>query len=156
MAEYTEFEQEAIKKFSGKECASIYKELDSKALLDYLADHIKLKDLSEEEKACIECKYLGYTDICVSNSPYCVCNGLEVNQYGTTFVSLYDLNNGSTAEYKANKQWIKQYPLQVGDLVRPLFKTKPRMVYNAETKKYDKTDETYEELNSYSYQRTRF
>jgi DNA polymerase III alpha subunit len=156
MAEYTEFEQEAIKKFSGKECASIYKELDSKALLDYLADHIKLKDLSEEEKACIECKYLGYTDICVSNSPYSVCNGLEVNQYGTTFVSLYDLNNGSTTEYKANRQWVKQYPLQVGDLVRPLFKTKPRMVYNAETKKYDKTGETYEELNSYSYQRTRF
>lgn len=156
MAEYTEFEQEAIKKFSGKECASIYKELDSKALLDYLADHIKLKDLSEEEKACIECKYLGYTDICVSNSPYSVCNGLEVNQYGTTFISLYNLNNGSTTEYKANKQWVKQYPLQVGDLVRPLFKTKPRMVYNAETKKYDKTGETYEELNSYSYQRTRF
>ena len=56
-----------------------------------------------------ELKLLGYTDITISNSPYYAVESIEVNQYGTPFITLYQISNGISFQYKCDKKYFNSY-----------------------------------------------
>jgi len=121
-----------------KETAKQFGITDNEALLKLFKKYYKsiLKQVSAKypyqattklDKIKYEVELLGYTDLIdesVSPNYYIVTN-IEINQWGTKFVNLYQLSSGYQKVYKCdnktkdsdNQVWHKKYPFKVGDII---------------------------------------
>ena len=78
------------------------------------------------DKIKYEVELLGYTDLIdesVNDNYYIVC-GVETNQWGTAFSTLYQISSGYQQVYKVDKKYYQQYPFKVGDILNCFFDVK--------------------------------
>jgi hypothetical protein len=146
-------EKEAVLKFEtsrSKNGNTIYVSRENiYKLVQYLCDKLKKNTTTIYQKIYYEATLLGYTSITLENSPYSVCTAIDVNQYGTPYITLYNLRNGLTDTYKANRKFYKEYGIEVGDIVEPVFSEKNKRVKVDD--EWVKSDEKYIELTAWSW-----
>ena len=150
---YYPFEKETILKFKTEESKNgntIYvSEENMYKLIVYLCSKLKKNTTTLYDRITYEAKLLGYVSITSSDSPYWAVTNVDVNQYGTPFASLYRVSDGLTGVYKVNRQYYKEYGLNTGDIIYPLFNTKNKSI--KKDNKWVQTDETYEELSAWKW-----
>ena len=150
---YYPFEKETILKFKTEESKNgntIYvSEENMYKLIVYLCSKLKKNTTTLYDRITYEATLLGYVSITSSDSPYWTVTSVDVNQYGTPFASLYRVSDGLTGVYKVNRQYYKEYGLNTGDIIYPLFNTKNKSI--KKDNKWVQTDETYEELSAWKW-----
>lgn len=150
---YYPFEKETILKFKTEESKNgntIYvSEENMYKLIVYLCSKLKKNTTTLYDRITYEATLLGYVSITSSDSPYWAVTSVDVNQYGTPFASLYRVSDGLTEVYKVNRQYYKEYGLNTGDIIYPLFNTKNKSI--KKDNKWVQTDETYEELSAWKW-----
>ena len=140
---------------------------DNIALLGIFKRHYKqiLKQVSAKypflptttlDKIKYEVELLGYTDLIdesVNDGYYIVC-GVETNQWGTAFSTLYQISSGYQQVYKVDKKYYQQYPFKVGNILNCFFDVKQRGHYETiegqDKKKWVLDDEYETILKKYS------
>jgi DNA polymerase-3 subunit alpha len=151
--ELYDVEKEAVLKFEtsrSKNGNTIYVSRENiYKLVQYLCGKLKKDTTTIYQKIYYEATLLGYTSITLENSPYSVCTAIDVNQYGTPYITLYNLRNGLTDTYKANRKFYKEYGIEVGDIVEPVFSEKNKRVKVDD--EWVKSDEKYIELTAWSW-----
>lgn len=131
------FTIEEVAECSTKETAKQFKELDNQALLKLFRKHYKelLAQISAKypyapttimDKLKYEVELLGYTDLVDENvnADYYIVLGIETNQWGSVFLSLYHVCTGFRKQVKANKNWWNQHKLEVGNIINVAFNYK--------------------------------
>ena len=97
---------------------------------------------------------LGYTNIIIPNNGEYGVESIEINQYGTPFITLYQISNGQSQQYKCDKSYFNSYPCEQGDILNVAFreKQKKRFIGTDENGKnqYEDTDETEKVIKLYS------
>ena len=158
-----------VAQIADKESPKQFTITDNQALLGIFKRHYKsiLLQVSAKypyqstttlDKIKYEVELLGYTDLIDEsiNSNYYIVNGVEINNWGTVFLSTYQLCSGVQNTYKVDKQWAKEYKCKVGDILNCFFDTKRKGKYvdeeiNGEIKKkWVQTDEYETVLKKYS------
>jgi hypothetical protein len=154
------FTIEEVAECSTKETAKQFKELDNQSLLKLFRKHYKqlLEQVSNKypykpttimDKLKYEVELLGYTDLVDENvnADYYIVLGIEVNQWGTNFITLYQIQSGMQKNVKADKKWFDQYKLSVGNVVDCAFEWKRGGKYEEiDGKKKWVQNDTYNEL----------
>lgn len=79
------------------------------------------------DKIHYQIQLLGYTNLTTpcDDDIYAI-QALESNQWGTPFVTLYQVNSGVTAQYKADKRYYNDHPLEVGDIIDAAIREKDK------------------------------
>lgn len=146
-------EKEAVLKFEtsrSKNGNTIYVSRENVyKMVQYLCNKLKKDTTTIYQKIYYEATLLGYTSITLENTPYSVCTAIDVNQYGTPYITLYNLRNGLTDTYKANRKFYNEYGIEVGDIVEPVFSEKNKRVKVDD--EWVKSDEKYIELTAWSW-----
>lgn len=130
-----------IRKHATKETDKQFSGLDNLAIIKDLFSTCDLTTTTAEQ-ASYQVKLLGYTDIRDKSSPYCLVVNTEKNKYGTPFVTLYCLASGNTKQFKANKKWFEQFPVESGDALKIALKTKDKKRKDENGKWYTDGQET--------------
>ena len=135
-------QKETDKQFSGIDNLAICKDLEP--LIKY-----KTPDLL---KMYYEVKYLGYTNMVVE-SPYWLVEGIETNNWGTVFLTIYKASNGTIKTVKVGRKEWKELELEQGDIIDCIIgeKEKRKKETNEEGKEvWVGTGEYEEVINMYS------
>lgn len=80
------------------------------------------KSFSPIENIQFELENLGYIKTTISNMmpDIAMVTNIEVNKWGTTFVSLYRINNGEVETIKVNKGFLTKNPLHELDVIKTI------------------------------------
>jgi hypothetical protein len=144
--------QEAVDKFTtekSKNGNTIYvSEKNIYKMVLYLSHKIKYKPTTLVQHAQYEAEILNYVSIIDKDSDEWIVTNVEINQYGTPYVSLYRLCDGYSNVYKTNKKWYNEYKINVGDSIKPFFEEKRKKV--KEDNKWVDTNETYIMLSEWA------
>ena len=119
-------ELEIASKYAHKATEKQLKEIDTNGLLNELIGAIKAST-DPLQQICYDVTYLGYTNR-TYDAPYYAVTGLETNNYGTTYISLYDIQNGSNESYKLSRKW--ENKCEQGDILRVAFENKVKYIKN--------------------------
>lgn len=121
----TSDEMPIVRKYAMKETEKQFSSLDNTSIIK---DIFSTKDIitTLTQQASYQIQLLGYTDIRDKSSPYCLVVNTEKNKYGTPFATLYCLASGNTKQFKVNKKWFEQFPIESGDVVKIALKTKDK------------------------------
>lgn len=130
-----------IRKYSLKESDKQFREIYMQGVIVELCANINITT-TPIEQATYQIQCLGYTDIREEGSPYCIVIDAEKNKYGTPFVTLYCLHSGNTKQFKADKKYFSQFPIEQGDVVKISLKTKDKKRKDADGKWYTDGQET--------------
>jgi DNA polymerase III alpha subunit len=144
--------QEAVDKFTtekSKNGNTIYvSEKNIYKMVLYLSHKIKYKPTTLVQHAQYEAEILNYVSTIDKDSDEWIVTNVEINQYGTPYVSLYRLCDGYSNVYKTNKKWYNEYKINVGDSIKPFFEEKRKKV--KEDNKWVDTNETYIMLSEWA------
>ena len=119
-------ELEIASKYAHKATEKQLKEIDTNGLLNELIGAIKAST-DPLQQICYDVTYLGYTNR-TYDAPYYAVTGLETNNYGTTYISLYNIQNGSNESYKLSRKW--DIECEQGDILRVAFENKVKYIKN--------------------------
>lgn len=107
---------DVLRKHCGSETVKTFMKIDSKAIIDELAENFDGK-VSLKEKLLSRYEVLGYMDIVDKKyAGYCFVEDLNVDY--SPKVKLYALANGNTIPVKISKKIFKQNPIKRGDIVK--------------------------------------
>ena len=131
----TQKEKIIIHKYA-KETPKQFKITDNDSIIKELAQDTHI-ETTQIEQISFDLKYLGYTDI-ICDSPYYGIQDISVNDYGTTYITLYHISVGDSLTFKVDKKWMNQFTqeyggkLEQGDILDITVDEKPkrRMVDN--------------------------
>jgi DNA polymerase-3 subunit alpha len=152
-----------IRQYCNKETEKMFKEIDNKSLImEYIYNNtnIIIEFVSKQytynpttiiEKISYQINLIGYTELIdknVDNDIYAVSD-IEINQYGTPFLTLYNPRNGEYVQYKANKRNYNSHPCSTGDIVNTAFRTQNKRVKDNNGKWYNDPTQTEEILYDY-------
>lgn len=144
--------QEAVDKFTtekSKNGNTIYvSEKNIYKMVLYLSQKIKYKPTTLVQHAQYEAEILNYVSTIDKDSDEWIVTNVEINQYGTPYVSLYRLCDGYSNVYKTNKKWYNEYKIDVGDSIKPFFEEKRKKI--KEDNKWVDTNETYIMLSEWA------
>lgn len=130
-----------IKNFCGKETEKLFKDIDTEQLSQYIIENYQIiVDLISSnyeyipitllEQISYQLGIVGYTDLIdnsMSDNIYIVAS-LEQNQYGTTFATLYHVNDGSQITLKVARSVYRDYPCNCGDIIETAIKNQNKKV----------------------------
>ena len=119
-------ELEIASKYAHKATEKQLREIDTNGLLNELIGAIKAST-DPLQQICYDVTYLGYTNR-TYDVPYYAVTGLETNNYGTTYISLYNIQNGSNESYKLSRKW--ENKCEQGDILRVAFENKVKYIKN--------------------------
>ena len=119
-------ELEIASKYAHKATEKQLKEIDTNGLLNELIGAIKAST-DPLQQICYDVTYLGYTNR-TYDAPYYAVTALETNNYGTTYISLYNIQNGSNESYKLSRKW--ENKCEQGDILRVAFENKVKYIKN--------------------------
>lgn len=119
-------ELEIASKYAHKATEKQLREIDTNGLLNELIGAIKAST-DPLQQICYDVTYLGYTNR-TYDAPYYAVTGLETNNYGTTYISLYNIQNGSNESYKLSRKW--ENKCEQGDILRVAFENKVKYIKN--------------------------
>lgn len=132
------------------ETEKMFKDINNEKLVKVFKKHYKKidKDISKKypytpstqlDVATNQISLLGYTNIVDStqSDDIYIIEQLETNNYGTPFCSLYHICNGESLQnIKIDRNWFKEYPCEVGDILKCSFKEKEKKRKNEDGKWY--------------------
>ena len=126
----TQQEKIIVHRYAQKETPKQFKDIDNIGLLTELSHNINIKT-TPIEQISYNLKYLGYTNI-ICDSPYYGVQDVSVNEYGTTYVTLYHISVGDSLTFKVDKKWMNQFTqeyngkLEQGDILDITVDEKPK------------------------------
>ena len=132
-----------IRQCCGKETAKQFKELDNKALIVAILKHTPIKPTTITDRIQWQLQYLGYCTVCDQSRDVndWVVMDVRVNNYGTAYLTMYNLAYGAEKQYKCNKKWWAGYQCKSGDVIKAVLDDAPKWTKNADGK-FVKTGET--------------
>ena len=113
-------ELEIASKYAHKATEKQLREIDTNGLLNELIGAIKAST-DPLQQICYDVTYLGYTNR-TYDAPYYAVTALETNNYGTTYISLYNIQDGSNESYKLSRKW--DIKCEQGDILEVSFEGK--------------------------------
>lgn len=119
---------QVVRECCGKETEKKFKEIDNKKLIGALIKKMQIKQADIIQKIKWQSEFLGY---CTLTNPGQNINdwvvlGVDVNAYGTAFLSLYNICYGAEKTYKVDKKWWAKCSCEQGDAIRALLCEKPK------------------------------
>lgn len=119
---------QVVRECCGKETEKKFKEIDNKKLIGALIKRMQIKQADIIQKIKWQSEFLGY---CTLTNPGQNINdwvvlGVDVNAYGTAFLSLYNICYGAEKTYKVDKKWWAKCSCKQGDAIRALLCEKPK------------------------------
>ena len=119
---------QVVRECCGKETEKKFKEIDNKKLIGALIKKMQIKQADIIQKIKWQSEFLGY---CTLTNPSQNINdwvvlGVDVNAYGTAFLSLYNICYGAEKTYKVDKKWWTKCNCKQGDAIRALLCEKPK------------------------------
>ena len=119
---------QVVRECCGKETEKKFKEIDNKRLISALIKRMQIKQADIIQKIKWQSEFLGY---CTLTNPGQNINdwvvlGVDVNAYGTAFLSLYNICYGAEKTYKVDKKWWAKCICKQGDAIRALLCEKPK------------------------------
>lgn len=121
----TDFENNCIQGYFGKETEKQYKDIDNKGFVENLMNKMQISKASIYDKINYQVNFLGTTHIIIPEeepNAYVIIEK-DVDKYNRLWYTLYKLNNGETAKYKVNKKWAETHPFEKGDSILAVLKT---------------------------------
>lgn len=120
-------ELRAISKCKFKATAKQIREFDNIEFINNILD-IAQTEISTtfNQKISYQVQILGNTQLTDSNSNLYVVQSYEFNNYRTPFITLYQISTGISQQYKADKKFYNQFPLEVGDIIESAFRDKTK------------------------------
>ena len=130
-----------ISKYCSKESPKQFREIDNAGLAEYVLNSYEViinsvsknyeyKPIEKVKEIAYQLAYSGCTDMIDSSVEYdlYIVSSLEINKYGTTFLTLYHVYDGEIQTIKADKKQYKENPCQEGDILRCAFRTQYKRV----------------------------
>ena len=117
---------EAIEPLCAKNTEKTLKEFDNDKIMNVIYSLTPISPSTPLDSIRYELELLGYTDITIPDSPYYAVESIEVNQYGTPFITLYQISNGISFQYKCDKKYFNSYKCEQGDILDVVIRTKPK------------------------------
>ena len=119
---------QVVRECCGKETEKKFKEIDNNRLIGALIKRMQIKQADIIQKIKWQSEFLGY---CTLTNPGQNINdwvvlGVDVNAYGTAFLSLYNICYGAEKTYKVDKKWWAKCSCKQGDAIRALLCEKPK------------------------------
>ena len=119
---------QVVRECCGKETEKKFKEIDNKRLIGALIKKMQIKQADIIQKIKWQSEFLGY---CTLTNPRQNINdwvvlGVDVNAYGTAFLSLYNICYGAEKTYKVDKKWWAKCSCKQGDAIKALLCEKPK------------------------------
>lgn len=108
-----------IRPFVGKLTEKQAREIDIENLMNYCESKLKNEDLKISEIISAQKEYMGYIDYkneYYNENVYFVLE-LKTTKWGSTFVSLWNLNKGKQIDLKIYKKTLQERQLQENDLI---------------------------------------
>lgn len=129
-----------VRQFSQKETEKQFSQIDNISIIEqlYLKNTITT---TIYDIIGYQTKLLGYCDIIIAKDYHCVVLDIVQNNYGTTYTTLYCIGNGHIKTMKVDKQYLVNFDLNVGDVIKTSFESKP--------KKYKDTNDKWVNSNDY-------
>jgi len=142
----SENDVDIVRKCCKKETEKLFKEIDNLQLINELYKSSVIPQTTKEVVLSNEIKFLGYTHIIDSSSELYGVESIEINQYGTPFITLYQISNGQSQQYKCEKSYFNSYPCEQGDILNVAFRTnkKKKLIGQDESGKniWENSDDT--------------
>lgn len=126
-----------IKSCCEKETAKLFKDFDeqkitryinknTQSIVNYVDSQIEYKPTQEIDLVKYDLQILGFTDKTIEDCEYYGVANIEENKYGSVFISLYNISNGSIETFKVKKAWFNEYPIEQGDIIDAIIKEQYR------------------------------
>lgn len=137
-------------KYSNKQTAKLFKEVDTKSLLNELISTLdKTSNIDIYDRIKAESEFVGYLSYKDSSydSSIMVVTEIKINRWGTPYVKLYRIMDGHTAEIKVNKKYYNNKPIEKLDVIKVnIIPKKKKRQIDGEWKEIDEEEFI---LNSY-------
>ena len=117
---------EAIEPLCAKNTEKTLKEFDNDKIMNVIYSLTPIPPSTSLDSICYELELLGYTDITIPDSPYYAVESVDINQYGTPFINLYQISNGISFQYKCDKKFFNSYKCEQGDILDVVIRQKPK------------------------------
>ena len=117
------------KKYSQKETEKTFSGIDNKGLISEMCEAIKDKQAPTlSEMISYQIELLGYSDIVdeTAEPSWYIVEKIEINQWGNSFITLYQLNSGIKQTMKVAKKWYEEYPCEIGNILNAVITAKER------------------------------
>lgn len=153
---------DTIKLFANKETEKQLREIDNVKLYNYALDHYQeivdsiskkyeYRPIEKIEQIAYELAFNGYTDktdSTVDNNVYCV-SAIETNKYGTTFITLYHVKDGTFITHKIKRSSFAEHPCDTGDIVKCIIREQYKKIQD-ENGKWVNSDELETIIKDYT------
>lgn len=110
---------ELIRQYSEKETEKLFTKVDTQSLVNNLIEKLPNEELPLKEIFIAELEYVGY--LSYINESYknniMIITNVKINNWGTPFVTLYRLNNGTSITIKVDKKYYNEKPLSEYEIV---------------------------------------
>lgn len=150
----SEFELKCLENCYNKETEKQMREIDNLKFIFNLIKNATIPKTTDLDYLHYELQLLGYTNIVIQDNDCYGVESIEINQYGTPFITLYEISSGQSQQYKCDKKYFNSYPCEQGDILNVAFreKTKKQFVGTDENGKniYEDTNETEQVIKLYS------
>lgn len=125
-----------IRQCCGKETAKQFKDIDNKALIVAILKHTPIKPTTITDRIQWQLQYLGYCTVCDPSRDVndWVVVDVRVNNYGTAYLTMYNLAYGAEKQYKCNKKWWAGHQCKSGDVIKAVLDDAPKWTKNADGK----------------------
>lgn len=125
-----------IQQCCGKETAKQFKDIDNKALIVAILKHTPIKPTTITDRIQWQLQYLGYCTVCDPSRDVndWVVVDVRVNNYGTAYLTMYNLAYGAEKQYKCNKKWWAGHQCKSGDVIKAVLDDAPKWTKNADGK----------------------
>ena len=132
-----------IRQCCGKETDKQFRDIDNKALIVSIIKHTAIKPTTITDRILWQLEFLGYCTICDPNrnvNEWAVTD-VKTNSFGSSLLSLYNLQHGVERQYKCNKKWWATHQCKSGDIIKAVLDNVPKWTKNSDGK-FIKTNET--------------
>lgn len=150
----SEFELKCLENCYNKETEKQIREIDNLKFIFNLIKNAKIPKTTDLDYLHYELQLLGYTNVIIQDNDCYGVESIEINQYGTPFITLYEISSGQSKQYKCDKKYFNSYPCEQGDILNVAFreKTKKQFIGTDENGKniYEDTNETEQVIKLYS------
>lgn len=150
----SEFELKCLENCYNKETEKQIREIDNLKFIFNLIKNAKIPKTTDLDYLHYELQLLGYTNVIIQDNDCYGVESIEINQYGTPFITLYEISSGQSQQYKCDKKYFNSYPCEQGDILNVAFreKTKKQFIGTDENGKniYEDTNETEQVIKLYS------
>ena len=139
-----------VRSCCGNETAKQFRELDNKALIVAILKHTPIKPTTITDRIQWQLQYLGYCTVCDPSRDVndWVVMDVRVNNYGTAYLTMYNLAYGAEKQYKCNKKWWAGHQCKTGDVIKAVLDDAPKWTKNADGK-FIKTGERETQVKAF-------